>query len=263
MPVRTHVARRMRNNDMAFSKAVKEGALLACGRCCCVCHKFCGTKIEVHHIREASEGGDNTYENAIPLCFDCHADMRSYDHRHPKGNKYSESELRHHRDRWYGKVKDSGGLVGHNTAVETDKRVYDRLLKILPWNGSISFIRVNNFAGFSFETARLDDLHAFTSHCTDPAFEFIDSDLEALRASLLGLIDEFTLTIARETFPTSTLGWNSVPGQWESEQADRFRKAVAKLHGTATKIVEVYGALIKTARRKLGVLPPPMPQEES
>lgn len=86
---------------MPFSPDVKEDALVACGRCCCICHKFCGTKIEVHHIREESEGGDNSLGNAIPVCFDCHADMRSYDFKHPKGNKYSESELIRHRDIWY------------------------------------------------------------------------------------------------------------------------------------------------------------------
>jgi len=79
---------------MPFPPDLKEDALVACGRCCCICHKFCGTKIEVHHIREESEGGDNSAGNAIPVCFDCHADMRSYDHKHPKGNKYGESELR-------------------------------------------------------------------------------------------------------------------------------------------------------------------------
>ena len=64
---------------MPFDSNVKEDVLVSCGRHCCICHKFCGTKIEVHHIREESEGGDNAAENAIPLCFDCHADMRSYD----------------------------------------------------------------------------------------------------------------------------------------------------------------------------------------
>ena len=41
---------------------------------------------------------------AIPVCFDCHSDMRSYDFKHPKGSKYTPDELRQHRDRWYEKV---------------------------------------------------------------------------------------------------------------------------------------------------------------
>lgn len=86
---------------MAFPRDVAEKALVACGRCCCLCHQFCGLKMELHHILEKADGGDDSFENCIPLCFDCHADQRSYDSKHPKGRKYTREELRSHRDRWY------------------------------------------------------------------------------------------------------------------------------------------------------------------
>jgi hypothetical protein len=241
---------------MPFAPDVKEDALVACGRCCCICHRFAGLKLEVHHIREESEGGPNTANNAIPLCFDCHADMRSYDHAHPKGNKYSESELRRHRDGWYGKVAGNIGVAARETVVETDKQVYQQLVNVLPWDGSISFLRTNNFAGFSFDLSRLDDLHEFEYHCKNPAFEFIDPDLEGHRAKLYSLIDEFTWTIATDTFSTNTAGRNWVPEKWEVEQPERFRKVVEMLHSTAKQIVETYGSLVKTATRKLGILQP-------
>ena len=90
---------------MAFSEEIKIKAMIACGRCCCVCHKFCGNNMEVHHIKARAEGGQDTYENAIPLCFDCHAEVRQYDPKHPKGIKFTEKELIMHRDEWYRKVK--------------------------------------------------------------------------------------------------------------------------------------------------------------
>ncbi len=187
---------------MPFPQNIKETALVACGRCCCLCHKFCGTKIEVHHIIEESEGGDSSAENAIPLCFDCHADMRSYDYKHPKGNKYSLPELKKHRDNWYQEVEGNIGIANRDTVIETDKQAYQFLIKILPWEGSISFIRRNNFAGFSFDLDHLKDLYEFEYHCKNPAFEFIDPDMEQLRASLLDSIAEFTMTI----FPQGTFG---------------------------------------------------------
>jgi len=240
----------------------KEDALVACGRCCSICHKFCGTKIEVHHIREVSDGGNNSADNAIPLCFDCHADMRSYDHKHPKGNKFSESELKRHRDNWYEKIKGNIGVADRQAVVETDKRVYEILVSVLPWDGSINFIRTNNFAGFSFERSRLDDLHEFEYQCKNPAFEFIDPDLEALRATLLVHVDSFTLTITTETFAiSSNLNGSAVPDEWEDEQPKRFHKVVTEIHATAQKIVETYAALVKTATRKLGILPPVMAQQ--
>jgi len=53
--------------------------LAKCHRRCCICHKFCGVKIEVHHIVHASAGKPSTFENAIALCFDCHAEVGHYD----------------------------------------------------------------------------------------------------------------------------------------------------------------------------------------
>lgn len=91
---------------MAFSEEIKTRAMVACGRCCCICHKFCGNNMEVHHIKAEADGGSNTFENAIPLCFDCHAEVRQYDPRHPKGIKFSEKELIQHRDNWYNSIKN-------------------------------------------------------------------------------------------------------------------------------------------------------------
>ncbi len=94
---------------MGFSKKVKERALVASARHCCICHKSTGINIEVHHIHQAADGGKDTFENAIPLCFDCHANAGHYNDRHPKGIKYTSSELQAHRDNWY-KIVQEGDL---------------------------------------------------------------------------------------------------------------------------------------------------------
>lgn len=91
---------------MAFDEEVKRKAMVACGRRCCICHKFCGNNMEVHHIKAHTDSGEDIFENAIPLCFDCHAIVRQYDPRHPKGIKFTEKELIMHRDSWYTKVKN-------------------------------------------------------------------------------------------------------------------------------------------------------------
>jgi hypothetical protein len=240
---------------MPFPPKVKEDALIACGRHCCICHKFCGTKIEVHHIHPEAKGGDDSLDNAIPLCFDCHADMVSYDKDHPKGTKYTESELKRHRDSWNKKVEGNIGLATRQEVLETDTQVYLLLTKILPWDGSVQFIRENNFAGFSFELKRLNDFYAFDYQCDNPSFEFLDPDLEGLRKQLLIAIRAFGKITAYETFPTHNPGWNSVPQDWEIEQPERFEETVKKLHSEAGKVCNIYDTLIRTATRKLGVIP--------
>lgn len=103
---------------MPFSSEVKTQAMIACGRKCCICHKFCGNKMEVHHIKAQSDGGSDRLDNAIPLCFDCHAEVRQYDSRHPKGIKFTEKELISHRDSWYRVVADGGESSQHHDPIE-------------------------------------------------------------------------------------------------------------------------------------------------
>lgn len=74
--------------------------LKLCHRRCCICHRFCGVKMEIHHIDQDAHGGGNARENAMPLCFDCHAEVNHYNDEHPKGRKFSSDELRGHRDQW-------------------------------------------------------------------------------------------------------------------------------------------------------------------
>lgn len=90
---------------MAFSEETRIKVLVSCGRRCCICHKFCGNNMEIHHIKAKADGGSDDFENAIPLCFDCHAEVRQYDSKHPKGIKFTEKELIIHRDNWYKKMQ--------------------------------------------------------------------------------------------------------------------------------------------------------------
>lgn len=110
-----------------WSKKVKEEALIACARRCCICHRFCGRNIELHHIEMESRGGESTFDNGIPLCFDCHSEAGHYNALHPKGTKYSPSELIKHRDNWYQAVKELSHLDSEweNGKHKDDREVYE------------------------------------------------------------------------------------------------------------------------------------------
>lgn len=86
---------------MPFSKKVREEALVKSGRYCCICHIHAGRDAEVHHIVQEADGGRNTLDNAIVLCSKCHGEAGHYNPRHPRGTKYSPSELLRHRDEWW------------------------------------------------------------------------------------------------------------------------------------------------------------------
>ena len=131
---------------MAFPSEVAERALLDSGRCCCLCHKFCGSKIELHHIEAKADGGEDTYENCIPLCFDCHAEVRAYDPKHPKGRKFTPSELKGHRDRWYEKVRSNRGIVTSPDYLAIDRELLVKIREILPSTSEvIELMRTQDF----------------------------------------------------------------------------------------------------------------------
>lgn len=86
---------------MGFPQSVADEVFVRCGRHCCLCGKYAGQKMELHHIKQVADGGEDTIDNCIPLCLDCHADVGAYNPRHPKGRKYTEVELKGHRDKYY------------------------------------------------------------------------------------------------------------------------------------------------------------------
>ena len=239
---------------MSFSPDVRERALVESGRHCCLCHKFCGLKIELHHVVQKAEGGQDTFDNCIPLCFDCHSDMRSYDHKHPKGTKYTPGELKKHRDLWYAKVSGSPAPQYNEQSVALDAAVFLWLKQVLPWEGSVSFARVNNFAGFSFLSAELADFDNFLYQCEDPTREFLDADLEGLRGQLTTDILSFVELIATNTWVVNeSTERSSVPREWEYEQPERFNRVVSELHSLGNRIAECYSTIVRECRRRLGV----------
>ncbi|MDX6191967.1 HNH endonuclease signature motif containing protein [Flavobacterium sp. Fl-318] len=103
---------------MGFPKKVKNQILVLCARHCCVCHKNVGLNMEIHHIKPEAEGGENTLENAIALCFNCHSFAgHNYNNLHPKGIKYSREELFLHKAKWI-KMVEENKISSKDTLVE-------------------------------------------------------------------------------------------------------------------------------------------------
>lgn len=124
---------------MAFPPSVAEELLVRCHRHCCLCHKPAGNKIEIHHIVPKSEGGDDSAENGIPLCFDCHAEVQSYNAKHPRGRRFTASELRKHREQWFAIAstpdwRRPGLATARHEPTESVRALLERLGKAELWN---------------------------------------------------------------------------------------------------------------------------------
>lgn len=188
---------------MSFPQYVSDAALSACGRCCCICHKFCGTKIELHHIKQAAYGGEDTFENCIPLCFNCHADMGKADPKHNKGKKYTESELIIHRDNWYKAVAERGGVSfsGHTedfSICENDRILFKIICDSFPSGISYWLAHANLYSPFSGEM--LSSLDVLLVKDYDPLFSFVSPGLETLKKSLFDKLEAFLEAVSKYTF---------------------------------------------------------------
>ena len=91
---------------MPFPKRIRLDALIACQRHCCLCNNRKHTRLTCHHIEQEADGGPNTFANCIPLCPDCHSEVKAFDNRRPFGaTSYSHEELVRRRDDWYAVIK--------------------------------------------------------------------------------------------------------------------------------------------------------------
>lgn len=222
---------------MAFSQSIVERALVEGNRCCSICHKFCGTKIELHHIRQKADGGEDTFENCIPLCFDCHADVKSYNPRHPKGKKYSESELISHRDKWYKKA--NAFKANELNDPEKDNRdflLFNNICGLLA-DENLPFLYHYDYH-FSFEAKVKDTLDMFIDRCYSPFYEFLDADLESRKADLLASCEDLI----------GLIGAYSSYSQ-QCYLIDNVGNNVERIHTTTLLIKHKFDDLVRYARR--------------
>lgn len=248
---------------MSFPQSVAERALVASGRCCCICHKFCGTKMELHHIKQRAYGGEDTFENCIPLCFDCHADMGKADPKHPKGKHYSESELIQHRDSWYKKI-EKGFQERSGIICDADKELFVRICQVFS-GPSGEILRDEDLRGThvrnSFET-----IYRLQYDFLDPFNEFIDSELEKLKGELRGKMREFTWCHGMLTYPVgaemphhnATHLWlydheyiprRKVTPEERLELERQFEEEAERLNDSATALWNCYCEFVRQGRR--------------
>jgi len=135
-----------------FSKNDVSELLVKVHRRCCICHRFCGLKLELHHIDDPA---NNDIENAIPLCFECHAEVKLYNPKHPKGRKYTSEELKQHRDQWVNLCKTSAAFLA-SVPMIVDVGPLEGLMNELEFNRPMANVSAPRDLGPIFETKQFD-----------------------------------------------------------------------------------------------------------
>ncbi len=174
---------------------VKLEVLQRCKRYCCYCERYFGRDIEVHHITQRADGGEDSLDNAIPLCFGCHSEIGSYNPKHPKGNRFKPKELKRIRDRFYLKAES---LVRRPDALSEA----DNSLLIELKNDYTEILEYCIRTDFSSE---LVDINLNDKICeleyfkwSQKKYKFSTISLECLKDELLRSLNELTYYLSSE-----------------------------------------------------------------
>jgi len=239
-----------------FPPEVKEQAMVACGRRCCLCHKFCGVGMECHHIVQSADGGQDTQENCIPLCFDCHAEVGHYNNEHPKGVRFTAVELQAHRDRWFSKVANGQSVQLSLDHIQQDQNLFKKVYVLL--GGSRKMIHFNDHDYANYYPTEYDMRLIDLVHLKElPETEFFDFTMESVFSDLVKIIQDYQEAGMNRVWWNST-GLAGVPSEWangQEESEKRFWEAVKVMNEKAQNIWEAFSQFVKEARRTLKIDP--------
>ena len=93
--------------------------------------------METDHIIPTNENGPDTIDNAIPVCFECHAEIHSYNDKHPRGRKFLPDELRAHKEQWL-QICSTRPEVFVNAARNADVGPLQALIDELEFNAVVA-----------------------------------------------------------------------------------------------------------------------------
>lgn len=239
---------------MGFPNEIKTKALIACKRHCVICEENKGKKIECHHIIPRSKGGEDTFDNCIPLCFDCHEEIGSYNSNHPKGNKFTPEELKMRRDNFYLRVSNGEfpktNDNGQKSVSSFDIQLFEKIRKIFN-SPNLQYYLVDYDLGNDFENSVFNPLGELVFEKENPDFEFIDTELETYKKKLFNSLENFLAFKAIKTAPThfgtqALISWKN--DNFTFEQAQELSRQFNQL---ATDLWNSYKELNQICRSRL------------
>jgi len=111
--------------------------------------------MELDHIEQRKDSRDDSIENAIPVCFECHAEIHLYNADHPLGRRFSPGELKLHKAQWLRICKEFPGIFAGAPAI-SEAGTMERLLHEVSFNMEVADHSQDNEVGCPFEVAQFD-----------------------------------------------------------------------------------------------------------
>jgi hypothetical protein len=160
--------------------------------------------METDHIKPKGEGGSDDIDNAIPVCFDCHAEIHLYNPAHPRGRKYTEEELRMHRDQWLAAAGSSAAFLA-SVPADQDAGPLQGLVDELEYNQIVLARQATEQVGAPLSNER------FRAAIASGAISLIDEKVKALIYEAYATMERANAFIAATpSFQKGTDAWAHV-----------------------------------------------------
>jgi hypothetical protein len=223
-------------------------------RRCTLCFYLKGN-LKEKHGQVTHLNGDRTNYAMDNLAFMCLKHHTLYDSTTSQHKNYTLKEVKAARARLYEAIAQGQHLTpamgGQAPAGrETDRQTLRALLAVMAKSGTMDWLRDANFAGWSFDWSRLHGVERFIMR-KGPEHEFIDPELEKLRKKFYDAGKKLVTLLATDTFPVGNGSRQAIPEDWETEQPERFEKAVKETHAAADLVCSSYDQLVRTAKKRL------------
>jgi len=111
--------------------------------------------MELDHIEQRADGGPDEIANAIPVCFECHAEIHLYNTKHPRGRRFRPGELRLHKEQWLAICKDNPVAIIDSPRA-TDIGPLHSLIDELEFNQRVASVKEKNDLACLFEVQQFD-----------------------------------------------------------------------------------------------------------
>ena len=194
--------------------------------------------METDHIEQAADSHNHSIENAIPVCFECHAEIHAYNPRHPRGRKFTPEELRMHKEQWL-KICETRPEIFLEASRNVDIGPIQGMLDELQYNIDISREVTGANLGFVFREQQLDRairegvlsiLEDSLRVALSMAYGAISQANESIRgynsqnardiSIAAGMIAPRTMTTIRQTIPLIEAARNQLLGFVRSDWTD-------------------------------------------
>ena len=186
--------------------------------------------MELDHINQRADGGDNSKENAIPVCFECHAEIHSYNDKHPRGRKFRPGELQKHKQQWLKLCTEKPAML-LNANRSNDVGPLQALIDELEYNAALASLSLKEDGNIDIPPFFVDD--QFRSCIREGSIAILKEELKnAILAAYatMALTNQHSTVASNQDFDTHRMNCTAQLAQRARVSArEKISKAIENL----------------------------------